>query len=72
MQTGLVIWTTESQRRVFNSSSTDVAKHSTGVSRSRPWFFLSEADYQGMAAALRLKQLLGEFGIQQKHPIAIV
>ena len=39
MQTGLVIWTTESQRRAFKSSSTDEAKHSTGVSRSRPWFF---------------------------------
>ena len=35
----------------------------------------SEAKYQGMAAAVPeafyLKQLLGEFGNQQKHPIAI-
>ena len=35
----------------------------------------SEAEYQGMAAAdqeaLYLKQLLEDFGIQQKHPIAI-
>ena len=35
----------------------------------------SEAEYQGMAAAVQealyLKQLLDEFGIQQKHPIAI-
>ena len=35
----------------------------------------SEADYQGMAAAVQealyLKQLLEDFGIQQKHPIAI-
>ena len=35
----------------------------------------SEAEYQGMAAAVReafcLKQLLGDFGIKQKHPIAI-
>ena len=34
----------------------------------------SEAEYQGMAAAVQalyLKQLLDDFGIQQKHPIAI-
>ena len=35
----------------------------------------SEAEYQGMAAAVQkefyLKQLLEDFGIQQKHPIAI-
>ena len=35
----------------------------------------SEADYQGMATAVQealyLKQLLEDFGIQQKHPIAI-
>ena len=35
----------------------------------------SEAEYQGMAAvdeeALYLKQLLEDFGIQGKHPIAI-
>ena len=37
--------------------------------------FSSEAEYQGMAAAVQealyLKQLLENFGIQQKHPIAI-
>ena len=37
--------------------------------------FSSEAEYQGMAAAVQeplyLKQLLEEFGIEQKHPIAI-
>ena len=35
----------------------------------------SEAEYQGMAAAVQeafdLKQLLEDFGVQQKHPIAI-
>ena len=35
----------------------------------------SEAEYQGMAAAVQealyLKQLLEDFGIQQKHPIAV-
>ena len=35
----------------------------------------SEAEYQGMAAvvheALYVKQLLEDFGIQQKHPVAV-
>ena len=38
-------------------------------------FSLSEANYQGMAAAVQealyLRQLLEDFGIQQKHPLAI-
>ena len=38
-------------------------------------FSSSEAEYQGMAAAVQeklyLKQLLEDFGIQQKHPITI-
>ena len=36
MQTGLVTWTTENQQRAITSTSTDVARHSAGVSRSRP------------------------------------
>ena len=36
MQTGLVTWTTENQRRTTTSSSTDVAQQSARVSRSRP------------------------------------
>ena len=36
MQTGLEMWTTENQQRDITSSSTDVAQHSAGVSRSRP------------------------------------
>ena len=36
LQTGLVTWTTENKRRATTSNSTDVAQHSTGVSRSRP------------------------------------
>ena len=39
------------------------------------FFSLSEAEHQGMAAAVQetlyLKQLLEEFGFHQKHPIAI-
>ena len=35
----------------------------------------SEAEYQGMAAVVRealyVKQLLEDFGIQQKHPVAV-
>ena len=76
-QTGLVTRTTENLRRATTSSSTDVAQHSAGVSRSRPQllFFSSEAENQGVAAAVKealyLKQLLKDLGIQQKHQIAI-
>ena len=63
MQTGLVTWTIENQRRATTLSSATVSPSS------------SEAEYQGMAAAVQealyLKQLLEDFGIQQKHLIAI-
>ena len=36
MQTGLETLTTENQQRAITSSSTDVAQHSAGMSRSRP------------------------------------
>ena len=68
---------TKNQRRATTSSSTDVAEHSAGVSRGMHIFalFSSEAEYQGMAVAVEeaffLKQLLEDFGVQQKHPIAI-
>ena len=77
MQTGLLTWTTENQQRATTLSSTDVAQHSARVSRSRPQllFLHQKQNYQGIAAAaqkaLYLKQLLEDFGIQQKHPIAI-
>ena len=53
-----------------------MAQHSAGKSRVMPqMFFSSEAEYEGMAAAVQealyLKQLLEDFGIQQNLPKAI-
>ena len=55
-----------------------MARHSAGVGvkkQATVALSASEAEYQGMTLAVRealyLKQLLEDFGIQQKHPIAI-
>ena len=49
-----------------------MAQHSAGVSRSRPQLLFRHQKQNIRAQeALYLKQLLEDFGIQQKHPIAI-